>query len=69
MDGEVYGSYFLLLALLASLSGCSSAGPFVTNIISVGDNKLEIEKCRVELNGLTSQVSNQDCTTHTVKIR
>jgi type IV secretion system protein VirB7 len=62
-------SYFLLLMQLMSLSSCSSAGPFITNITSAGDNKLEIEKCRIELNGLTSQISNQDCTTYTVKIR
>jgi type IV secretion system protein VirB7 len=34
------------------LAGCTTAGPYVTNISSDGANGLNIEKCKVELNVL-----------------
>jgi type IV secretion system protein VirB7 len=58
----------ILITLLGSLAmGCSTAGPFVTNISSAGPNKLLIEKCHVELNAFVGYVSNKDCTSNTIE--
>lgn len=54
-----------VVALLAI--GCSTAGPFVTNIASAGPNKLLIEKCHVELNAFVGYVTNKDCTSNTIE--
>jgi len=57
-----------LLSLVAIFAvGCSTAGPFVTNISAAGPNKLLIEKCHVELNALVGYVTNKDCTSNTIE--
>ena len=59
------------IALLAStlvLSACSTAGPFVTNISSAGDNSLTIEKCMVQYNGFTGTISNKECTNTSIRL-
>jgi len=48
------------------VSGCSQAGPFITNVSSSGPNKLLIEKCHVQLNAVMWTVSNDQCTTHEI---
>lgn len=54
--------YFLVtFAMALLLSGCSTAGPFVTNISSDGAGGLTIEKCMVHLNAFMGVVSNSDC--------
>ncbi|WP_095129664.1 hypothetical protein [Pseudomonas sp. Irchel s3h14] len=56
------------LGLLAVLAGCTSAGPYVTNISSDGRNGLNIEKCSVEMNAFTNTVSTSECTTQNVQL-
>ena len=56
------------LGLLAVLAGCTSAGPYVTNISSDGRNGLNIEKCSVEMNSFTNTVSTSECTTQNVQL-
>ena len=53
------------LAILAvlGLTGCSTAGPFVTNISSDGQGGLVVEKCMVQFNGFLGTISNQEATT------
>lgn len=48
----------LLCGLAVVLSGCSSAGPFVTNISSDGQGGLLIEKDTVNLNNFTGTISS-----------
>ncbi|MGX9522490.1 hypothetical protein ACWX0P_27345 [Vibrio mediterranei] len=51
-----------LLSLPLTAMGCSSAGPYVTDISSDGEGGVNVTKCSVEFNAFTSTVSNHDCT-------
>ncbi len=62
------GMRFVLLAITVALSGCTTAGPYVTNISSDGANGLNIEKCKVELNGFIGVVNTGDCSNSTIKL-
>lgn len=59
-----------LIIMCAGLlfSGCSFAGPYVTNISPAGEQGLLVEKCKVQLNPLTNNVSTGDCNTSYVWI-
>jgi type IV secretion system protein VirB7 len=57
---------FLLIAI--PLSACTTAGPYVTNISSDGNNGLNIEKCKVELNAFLGVVNTGDCITSNIKL-
>lgn len=46
---------------MLSLTNCSFAGPYVTNIAPAGEQGLIVEKCKVQLNSLTGNVSTGDC--------
>lgn len=59
----------LLIALSTLVFGCSTAGPFVTNVSSSGPNKLLIEKCQVELNAFIGYVTNKNCTSNTIELQ
>ncbi|TXL12589.1 hypothetical protein BMR05_14870 [Methylococcaceae bacterium HT4] len=59
---------FCRLFVVLSVSGCSTAGPYVTNISSDGNNGLNIEKCGVEMNGFTGTVSTSDCTSQHITL-
>lgn len=50
------------------VSGCTTAGPFVTNISSDGHGSLIIEKSRVKMNAFMGTVSNEGGTTTTIRI-
>lgn len=50
------------------LAGCTTAGPYVTNISSDGANGLNIEKCKVELNAFLGVVNTGDCTNSSLKL-
>ncbi len=52
----------LLAATYIFLTGCTTAGPYVTNISSDGDYGLNGEKCAVKLNAFMGTVSTTDCT-------
>lgn len=51
----------IVIASAIFLSGCSTAGPFVTNISSNGDGSITLEKCMIQYNGFSGTVSNKDC--------
>jgi type IV secretion system protein VirB7 len=57
------------LTLLLGLSACTTAGPYVTNISSDGDNGLTVEKCSVHMNAFMGTVSTGDCTSQNIKLR
>ncbi|ASK34894.1 hypothetical protein CEK62_11120 [Alcanivorax sp. N3-2A] len=52
----------LLATTYIFLTGCTTAGPYVTNISSDGDYGLNVEKCAVKLNAFMGTVSTTDCT-------
>ncbi|MEG1082465.1 MAG: hypothetical protein RSE44_28405 [Pseudomonas sp.] len=56
------------IGLLATLAGCTTAGPYVTNISSDGRNGLNIEKCAVKLNAFMGTVSTTECTSQNVRL-
>ena len=56
-------------ALVVSLQACTTAGPFVTNISSDGNNGLTIEKCTAHMNAFMGTISNGDCTSLNIKLR
>ncbi|MFA5411403.1 MAG: lipoprotein [Candidatus Omnitrophota bacterium] len=59
---------FFLITLLILLAGCSTAGPFVTNISSDGRGGLNIEKQQVEYNWFLGVVSTKNPTTSNIQI-
>lgn len=56
------------LLLVVSLGCASTAGPFVTNISSDGNNGLTIEKCMAKFDPWMSTVSNTECTNTSLKL-
>ncbi|MNF04254.1 hypothetical protein D3C80_2037300 [compost metagenome] len=56
------------LGLAATLTGCTTAGPYVTNISSDGRNGLNIEKCAVKLNAFMGTVSTTECTSQNLRL-
>ena len=58
----------LLTALAVSLAGCSTAGPFVTDVTKSGENTLTIEKCYVTVS-LVGYSSIEDCRKSTFKVQ
>ena len=50
------------------LSGCTTAGPFVTNISSDGQGGIVVEKAMVEHNQLTGMISTKETTTMYLKL-
>ena len=56
----------ILLAM--SLTACTTAGPFVTNISSDGRGGLNIEKCGVKMNAFTAMVSTSECTSQQIQL-
>lgn len=61
--------FIKLLFLLTLLQGCTTAGPYVTNISSDGNNGLNIERCFVYFNGVVGTVSTGDCSSQNIKLR
>lgn len=58
----------LTILLLLGLTGCTTAGSYVTNISSDGANGLNIEKCKVELNAFLGVVNTGDCSNSSIKL-
>ena len=58
----------LILGLIAVLAGCTTAGPYVTNISSDGRNGLNVEKCAVKLNAFMGTVSTTECTSQHLQL-
>lgn len=59
----------VLLALAIATGGCTTAGPYVTNISSDGRDGLNVEKCAVKLNAFMGVVSTSDCTSQHLVLR
>lgn len=58
----------LILSIVVLLTGCTSAGPYVTNIASDGKNGLNIEKCMVRYYSIIGILSTGECTVQNIKI-
>ena len=58
----------ILAGLVLVITGCTTAGPYVTNISSDGANGLTIEKCKVEMNAFMGVVSTGDCSTSSLSL-
>ena len=58
----------VVIVVCIIVSGCTTAGPFVTNISSDGQGNLIIEKSRVKMNAFMGTVSNEGGTTTTIRI-
>ena len=56
------------ILLVMSLTACTTAGPYVTNISSDGKGGLNIEKCGVYMNGFTGTVSTGECTSQHIQL-
>ncbi|MHB8549339.1 MAG: hypothetical protein ACYDAZ_09285 [Thermoplasmataceae archaeon] len=59
----------LLVVAVAMLQGCSTAGPFVTDISSDGNNGLNVEKCSAQMNAFMGTVSNSNCTSEHIQLQ
>ena len=60
----------LIVVILATIiAGCTTAGPFVTNISSDGNGNLIVEKTYVKMNAFMGTISNEGGSTTTIKIQ
>ena len=53
----------LAVAILLGMTGCSYTQPYVTNISPAGKNGILVEKCKIQMNQLTTQISDSSCNT------
>ena len=53
----------LAVAILLGMIGCSYTQPYVTNISPAGKNGILVEKCKIQMNQLTTQISDSSCNT------
>ena len=53
----------LAVLILLVMAGCSYTQPYVTNISPAGKNGILVEKCKIEMNSLTSKISDSSCNT------
>ena len=53
----------LAVAVLLGMIGCSVTQPYVTNISPAGDQGMLVEKCKVQFNMVTSNISTESCNT------
>ena len=53
----------LAVAVLLGIAGCSYTQPYVTNISPAGKNGILVEKCKIQMNQLTTQISDTSCNT------
>ena len=53
----------LAVAILVGVTGCSYIQPYVTNISPAGKNGILVEKCKIQMNQLTTQISDTSCNT------
>ncbi len=58
----------LVVLICLVVAGCSTAGPFVTNISSDGRGGLVIEKTMVEHNSFMGTISQKDATSSTIQV-
>ena len=53
----------LAVAILLGMTGCSYTQPYVTNISPAGKNGILVEKCKIQMNQLTTALSDTSCHT------
>ena len=53
----------LAVTILLGMTGCSYTQPYVTNISPAGKNGILVEKCKIQMNQLTSKISDSSCHT------
>ena len=53
----------LAVAILVGMTGCSYTQPYVTNISPAGKNGILVEKRKIQMNQLTTQISDSSCNT------
>ena len=53
----------LAVAILVGVTGCSYTQQYVTNISPAGKNGILVEKCKIQMNQLTTQISDASCNT------
>ena len=53
----------LAVAILLGITGCSYTQPYVTNISPAGKHGILVEKCKIQMNQLTTQISDSSCNT------
>ena len=53
----------LAAAVLLGMVGCSYTQPYVTNISPAGKNGILVEKCKIQMNQLTTALSDTSCHT------
>ena len=59
----------IMAVTIATLTGCSTAGPFVTNISSDGKGNLIVQKNTIHVNGFTGIVTTSESpTTQVIKV-
>ena len=59
----------IMTIAIGALTGCSTAGPFVTSVSSDGKGDLVVEKNTIHINGFTGMVSmGENPTTQVVKV-
>lgn len=61
--------YLSTLIFAGVMSACTTAGPYVTNISSDGNDGLNVEKCAVKLNAFMGTVSTSECTSQHIQLR
>ena len=50
------------------LTGCSTAGPFITSIADAGNGMLSVEKCEVVYDFFLGIVRTGECKHHRIKV-
>ena len=53
----------LAVTILLGMTGCSYTQPYVTNISPAGKHGILVEKCKIQMNQLTTQISDTSCNT------
>ena len=53
----------LAVVILVGMTGWSYTQPYVTNIQPAGKKRILVEKCKIQFNKLTSQISDESCNT------
>jgi len=53
----------LAVGILLVMAGCSYTQPYVTNISPTGKNGILVERCKIQMNQLTTALSDTSCHT------
>ncbi|TXK93461.1 hypothetical protein BMR02_12425 [Methylococcaceae bacterium HT1] len=64
----VFYKIVITFSLISLIVGCTTAGPYITNISSDGANGLNIEKCKVEFNMLLGVINTGDCINSSINL-